>query len=247
MEQIRWWTWLLFVSALMAIILLIGGPLGHKYELLPLGKALGSVMVAMVIAGFVLLAGSVMLFTTAKQGFVANRKYIAIAVGLSLFHSIVMAVQIQKAGSAPGIHDISTDTNQPPVFYKIVALRREAPNPLTYGSEDMPRDQLVKLQSENYPDVKSLQTDLNVSAAFDRAEALLKDQDIEIVHRDNVKGIIEATATTYWFGFKDDLVVRVKPSNSGSLIDIRSVSRVGKSDLGTNARRIEKLLSAFQE
>lgn len=246
MEEIKWWTWSLLLCALLAIFLLIGGPLAHKYQLLALGQAFGSVMVAVLLAGCVLLAGSVMLFVTARQGMAANRKFLIIAVSLSLFLSIVMAVQVQKASSVPQIHDISTDTSNPPVFNRVIGLRGKESNPLTYGSEDMPRDLLVKLQADAYPGVNTLRIDGSVSAILDKVEQILIDQNIEIVYRDNINGTIEATATTYWFGFKDDLIVRVKDSNGRSIIDIRSVSRVGKSDLGTNARRIEILLAAIE-
>ena len=59
------------------------------------------------------------------------------------------------------------------------------------------------------------------------------------------EGRVEATATTFWFGFKDDVVVRVREYETGSKIDVRSVSRVGASDLGANAARIERFLNAF--
>lgn len=245
MEEIRWWTWLLLVSALVALVLLISGPLGYKYDILPLGQAIRSTVVALVVAICVLLVGAILLYLMIKQGLDTNRNYILVAVALCLIPAIVMGLQVQSAVSVPPIHDISTDTHNPPIFHRIVELRRGASNPLTYGSEDMPYDQLVKHQRESYPRVKSLQSDLGISAALDRAEQLLKDQDIEVVNRNDAKGIVEGTATTFWFGFKDDLVVRVQPSNGGSLIDIRSVSRVGKSDLGANARRIERILSTF--
>ncbi len=51
----------------------------------------------------------------------------------------------------------------------------------------------------------------------------------------------KSTAETFWFGFKDDVVIRVRPVADGgsSRIDVRSISRVGLSDLGANAKRIE--------
>ena len=64
----------------------------------------------------------------------------------------------------------------------------------------------------------------------------------EIVESDPERGRIEATDTTPWFGFQDDIVVRVRPEGVGSRVDVRSVSRVGRSDGGTNARRIEDYL-----
>jgi len=68
----------------------------------------------------------------------------------------------------------------------------------------------------------------------------------ELVASDPVAGRIEATDTTFWFGFKDDIVVRVAPAPGGSRVDVRSTSRVGLSDVGTNAARIRKYLRALQ-
>ena len=74
---------------------------------------------------------------------------------------------------------------------------------------------------------------------------MLNDQGLKIVDVSLEEGRVEATATTFWFGFKDDVVVRVREYEAGSKIDVRSVSRVGASDLGANAARIERFLNAF--
>ena len=66
-----------------------------------------------------------------------------------------------------------------------------------------------------------------------------------IVASDPQSGRIEATDTTFWFGFKDDVVIRVAPAGDGSRVDVRSLSRVGLSDVGTNAARIRKYLAAL--
>jgi uncharacterized protein (DUF1499 family) len=58
--------------------------------------------------------------------------------------------------------------------------------------------------------------------------------------------MIEATATTFWFGFKDDVVLRIRPTANGSIVDVRSVSRVGQSDLGANAKRIRAILRGIE-
>ena len=70
--------------------------------------------------------------------------------------------------------------------------------------------------------------------------------DWEIVNSDRRAGIVESTATTFWFGFKDDVVIRIRAANGTSLIDLRSVSRVGMSDLGANAARITRFLAEFE-
>ena len=75
---------------------------------------------------------------------------------------------------------------------------------------------------------------------------VLQDLGLEIVNEDTAAGMIEATATTFWFGFKDDVVVRVRATASGSIVDIRSVSRVGQSDLGANAKRIRAILHGIE-
>ena len=98
---------------------------------------------------------------------------------------------------------------------------------------------------EAYPDLKPIESDLSVAYAVDRTEATLQAMGLEIVAVDKDAGLVEATATTFWFGFKDDLVVRVQPTHTGSKIDVRSVSRVGQSDLGANGARIAKFLQAF--
>jgi uncharacterized protein (DUF1499 family) len=78
-----------------------------------------------------------------------------------------------------------------------------------------------------------------------RAEQVLKEQGLEIISIDTEMGLLEATDTTKWFGFKDDLVVRISEEQRGTRVDVRSVSRVGVSDVGVNAARIQKFLEAF--
>lgn len=245
MEEIRWWTWMLLVCAVIALVLLISGPLGYKYEIFPLGQAMGSTLVAYILADCVLLISLVMIYKSNQQGLILNRTWLGVAMAMSLVPAVVMSLQLYRAMSVPPIHDISTDTSNPPVFYKITGIRKNAPNPLTYGTEDMPRDRLVKLQTKNYPEIKSLPIELGQVKALDLVQTALKSLNIAVVNRDDRRGVVEGVATTFWFGFKDDVVVRVKPVAQGSLIDIRSISRVGKSDLGANAARIKNIIAAI--
>ena len=109
----------------------------------------------------------------------------------------------------------------------------------------MPAAELAALQLAAYPDVKHLESELSVADAVARSESVLEGQGLKIVSTDSEAGLVEATATTFWFGFKDDVVVRVIADAAGSRIDVRSVSRVGQSDVGANAARIEAFLAAF--
>ncbi len=106
---------------------------------------------------------------------------------------------------------------------------------------------MAKLQQEAYPEITTLNSALSASEAVAQAAVILAQQGLEVVNVDVENGRVEAVATTYWFGFKDDLVVRIEPTPTGSKIDVRSVSRVGQSDLGANAARIAKFLQAFDQ
>ena len=144
------------------------------------------------------------------------------------------------ARDVPPIHDITTDLERPPTFDAIVSLRAGAPNSLERPTE------LSEQQRLGYPDLGPATLSMPPEQAFDRALAVAQQAGWTIVTADKTAGRIEATDTTRWFGFQDDVVVRITPSGAGTRVDIRSVSRVGRSDVGTNARRIRQYLAALQ-
>jgi uncharacterized protein (DUF1499 family) len=142
---------------------------------------------------------------------------------------------LQTARNVPPIHDITTDTDNPPAFVAVLPLRRDASNPAEYGGPE-----LASQQREGYPDLAPALLLVSPGTAFERALAAARKMGWKIFDANPEEMRIEATDTTFWFGFKDDIVVRITPTEEGSRIDVRSVSRVGKSDVGTNARRIMK-------
>ncbi len=144
---------------------------------------------------------------------------------------------LRLARSVPAIHDITTDPENPPAFAALLPARRDAPNGADYGGPEV-----AGKQRAAYPDVRPVHLPVPPGEAFGRALASAQAMGWTIAAADRADGRIEATATTFWFGFKDDVVVRVAPEGTGSRIDVRSDSRVGKSDLGTNARRIRTYL-----
>ena len=148
----------------------------------------------------------------------------------------------QQAKSLPRIHDISTDLDNPPAFVNVLALRIHAPNPATYGGAEV-----AAAQRSAYPDIAPLLLTLPRAEAFALALAEAKRMDWEIIAQNPQQGRIEATATTFWFGFKDDIVIRIVAVDGKSRIDMRSVSRVGKSDVGKNAQRIRSYLGALMQ
>jgi uncharacterized protein (DUF1499 family) len=164
-----------------------------------------------------------------------------IAAGTGLVIALVIVGTLwqwkQTARRVPPIHDITTDTENPPAFVAILPLRVDAPNPATYGGPE-----IAEQQRRGYPELGPITVSVPPARAFDIAQAAADDLCWKIVASDAAQGRIEATATTFWFGFKDDIVVRIRPVEGGSRIDVRSVSRVGRSDVGTNAKRIQRFL-----
>jgi uncharacterized protein (DUF1499 family) len=163
--------------------------------------------------------------------------------------SIILAIFVagipwqmkQRAQHVPPIHDITTDTENPPAFVAILPLRADAPNSVEYKGREV-----AAQQKKAYPDLQPLTVNAPPDVAFQRALRAARDAGWDIVESRPDQGRIEATDTTLWFGFKDDIVVRVTSLDSASRIDVRSVSRVGKSDVGTNASRIRNYLSKIQ-
>ena len=156
----------------------------------------------------------------------------------------------QSARSVPPINDITTDTENPPAFVALVPARAGLSVPTAY-----PGSATADQQRRGYPDIKPLGDLLNPhgdpkvdpkAILFWRAFERAKSNGWNIVAFDEKTGRIEATDTTLWFGFTDDIVVRVQQAGSlGARLDIRSKSRIGTSDYGRNAERAKKYLKAL--
>ena len=160
------------------------------------------------------------------------------ALALTLLSFVPPMHQVRIARSVPPIHDISTDLENPPAFVAIMPIRAGAPNTAVHAGAE-----LAEQQRRGYPDLKPRVFARPPGEVFELALAAAKEMNWEIVAAVPEEGRIEAMATTFWFGFTDDLVVRVVAHEKGSRLDVRSVSRVGVSDIGANARRIRKFLA----
>jgi uncharacterized protein (DUF1499 family) len=145
------------------------------------------------------------------------------------------------ADTLPRLNDVTTDTARPPQFVALLARRGEA-----NSSGDYPGEAAAAMQRRAYPDIRPLILRDTPAEAFAHVERVAAELGWEIVAREPAQGRLEAIATTLWFGFRDDVVVRLTPVADGTRIDIRSRSRVGISDLGTNAGRIRIFLARLQ-
>lgn len=142
----------------------------------------------------------------------------------------------------PPIHDVTTDPDNPPAFSAAVPLREATGgNPVAYEGA-----KIAEQQRRAYPELKPLILALPPAAAFNHALDAAQNMGWTIVAADDAAGRIEASDRSRWFGFIDDIVIRVTPSGSGSRIDLRSSSRLGRGDFGVNAARIGSYLTSLR-
>ena len=221
-----------WIGLFACLLLMIDGPL-YRMHVLGLSTALRIVIPAVLLLGLIAVLFS--LVALARPG----SKGMALAgVVLGLIAAGMPAKSIYTAKNSP-IHDVSTDIGNPPQFVAVLPLRAaaKAANSTDYDSKT------AELQKQTYPDIGPLDLGVPPAQAFDRALANARAEGWEIVATDPAQGRIEATATTFWFGFKDDIVVRIAAEGNGSRVDVRSLSRIGQSDVGANARRIRDYLA----
>ena len=146
----------------------------------------------------------------------------------------------QRVQTLPRIHDASTDTEQPPAFVAVLPLRAGSRNSTVYRAD------VAAQQKAGYPDLHPAALDVAPAEALRRAEQVAREMGWQIVAVDPAALRIEATATTLLFGFKDDVVIRVAPAGAGSRVDVRSLSRVGGSDFGANAKRVRAFVDRLE-
>lgn len=152
----------------------------------------------------------------------------------------LLLLSLTTGGDYPRIHDITTNTQDPPLFITAEQVRGEGANPLTIKPD------FIEQQLAAYPDLETLRSPMDIDAAFTRSLQVARDLGWEIYNEDRNKGIIEAVDTTAVMGFKDDVVIRVRGDADGAKVDLRSVSRVGLGDIGANAKRIRAFGEAFE-
>lgn len=238
----------LCIVALLGLVIAVAAALGgalagpaYRWELLALGDAFTLLRWA-AYGGLAAVAVSLLGLLRARPGS-GRRGLLLSLLGLALGAAVFWLPysHYRLAQSVPPIHDITTDTETPPRFEAVVPLRPEGANSLRYGGASVARR-----QRQAYPDIRPVTfdkpRDAVFQAALDTAEAL----GWRVVTGDEDKGRIEAVDTTIWFGFRDDVVVRLGGDNGITRVDVRSVSRVGVSDVGKNAARIRDFMSSLE-
>lgn len=217
------------VSLSAFLLVALPGPL-YKYGVVDLGTAFTGFK-------FGVFAGIATLILLVLQ-IIFKRKTVTLGSTIMalLLSTIAIAIplsMLNKGKSVPPIHDISTDLVNPPEFVAIAPLRADAPNPVEYAGVEVATQQRAA-----YPELQTLNYTQSKSELVEATKQAIDHLGWQLVNIDADQGIVEATDRTMWFGFKDDVIVRITDKGSERLVDIRSKSRVGGSDLGKNAERI---------
>ena len=226
------------ISLIAFLLVALPAPL-YRFGIVELGTAFTGFKFGLVVGIVALVLLAIQVIFKRKTVSLASA---AIAV---IFSAIAIALPLgmmTTAKNVPPIHDISTDLVNPPEFVAIAPLRANAPNPVEYAGAEAAEQQRMA-----YPDLQTLTYSPSKSELVEASQKAIENLGWELVNTDADNGIIEATDTSTWFGFKDDVVIRVTDNNSERLVDIRSKSRVGKSDLGKNAARIHTFIDELNK
>jgi uncharacterized protein (DUF1499 family) len=253
------WVRIALVLSLLVPVYFLVASLGTRFGLLDwtVGFGLMTFRLAdkvLMGAGLIALIGlGLAVFVPPRQGW--RSALVALAIPIAgLGYGFYM---MSQARSIPPIHDVSTDLENPPTFSQAVLDQRarvkggnviepdaRLPDDPRFGP--MAGRSIADIQGQAYADIKPIALTVPPQRAYDMALEAARAQGWRVSAEDRAAGRIEATAQSFWYGFIDDIVIRVTPSGEGSVVDVRSVSRVGLSDLGANAKRIRAFRDALQ-
>jgi uncharacterized protein (DUF1499 family) len=224
---------------LLAIIIVRAGIL----EIVPSLAIVGGAFILAAIAMLLACAAFIVIWREGLGGF--SMALTALLVGIVILG--YPAYLGAKAYRLPAIADVTTDPIDPPRFEAIARLRARDANPIAY-----PGLRAAELQKGAYSNIEPLLVSAIPQVAFDQAVAVINKRKWRIVdarapQSNRREARIEAVARTPIMGFRDDVVVRIRPDPDGARVDIRSASRYGRHDFGTNASRIASLSEAIDD
>jgi uncharacterized protein (DUF1499 family) len=239
LKSTRSWSIGVFVLALLLLLGVAYTIAGSRNDILGYRDAFGLLGQIAAAAAILSIVGLIV-WVLAARSRSGGTGYAA--VGTLILAGMFTCMYVYQAAPPPGplMNDISTDLDDPPQFLAVIPLRPAGSSSIEYGGAEAAAN-----QRRAHPEVAPVLSTLAPPAAFDRSVEIAEELGWAIVAQDRTTGIIEAIDTTTFFRFKDDVVIRVRPQGTGSRIDLRSHSRVGRSDLGKNAARIMQFVRAF--
>jgi uncharacterized protein (DUF1499 family) len=227
----------LIAGILALLLLLASGPL-YQAEMLGLMNAFLAMRIALIVGAVAIILALIQVIFMRKTISWPVTGIAVLCAAVAIFMPLSM---MNKAKSVPPIHDITTDLVNPPKFVAILALRADAPNPAEYQGEEV-----ASQQREAYPELQTQKYQQTTEQVFDAALVAVKNMGLEVVSSDKTLGLIEAYDTTTFFGFVDDVVIRIQSDGQMTMLDARSKSRVGMSDIGKNAERLNTLIAGVK-
>lgn len=217
------------------------------------GAGLGVLRYALLAAASGALLAIVAWFVSRRSGVRTGRLNV-LALVTGLLFVAYLGNMIVTARSLPMIHDATTNLDDVPQFSRLTVRADNLDKVPDEGKAELaalsPAERWKALHRRAYPDLWPMRLAAPPELVLKQAEQLAHDRGWKVAAMDPAAGTLQATATTLFFRFKDDVVVRVRPDPSnpaGSIVDMRSISRVGLSDLGVNAKRIRAFLSDLEE
>ncbi|MBI1262694.1 MAG: DUF1499 domain-containing protein [Rhizobiales bacterium] len=228
--------------AIIALLLFVVSVVLNRFDIVSFKIVIPMLGLSALVGGIAVLVSAVGILRTMLSARSGTRYAIAGLV-LGLLVAAPLGQTILAGIKLPRIHDITTDLSNPPQFDAVVALRGPDTNSLDRSA---PAD-LAEQQEAAYPDLAPLAIDQHPGKVFEAAEDVARKMGWDIVSVKPEAGVIEATAATRLMNFKDDIVIRVTETETGALVDLRSASRVGESDLGANANRIRSFLHELKK
>jgi hypothetical protein len=199
--------------------------------------------------GLVAIAGLIASRRARVPG-LARRNLLALAVALVFV--VYLGMHIRTARSVPAIHDVATDLNDVPQFRALTVREDNLAKIPDLGKPELkalaPEERWKAIHREAYGDLQPVRVPWTVPETIAKAQALADKKGWEIAHVDPARGTLEATDTSLFFRFKDDVVLRARAApQGGTIVDMRSISRVGGSDVGVNAKRVRGFLKALRQ
>ncbi|TPE48447.1 DUF1499 domain-containing protein [Maribrevibacterium harenarium] len=228
---------LLLLVTCVAFLAIAGVRVGIFEPLTGFSMLRNSVWAALFLSFLAVLA----MVLCRREHNLASQRFSMAVLLVSLSYSLGWIGFYFDKAALPNINDITTDTDNPPAYINVNFLRRSSENSLTYNHE------WAAIQAKYYPRVQPLVVNQDREQVYQQAVQLVRDLGWDMVAQYPGAGVIEATARTPVFGFRDDVIIRVKEVDGSIRIDMRSSSRVGHGDYGENATRIVNYLSQLSQ
>jgi uncharacterized protein (DUF1499 family) len=219
------------------LVLFLVGPLGIQLGALEPFTGFRIFLLGGLLALLALVTGVLGLFFTRPAAYREGRSRALVGTALGALVTATILMGARGGAGVPAINDITTNPMDPPVF---------ASDPWKHGRDMTYPAGFAEVQRAGYPELAPIVVSMPPAVALDRVASLFAQNGWVVTQKDPISNTVTGTDTSHLFKFVDDIVVRVRPQDGGSVVDVRSKSRVGKGDMGANAARIRKLTTQLQ-